>query len=410
MIRVRATSHDADGVRTALAGASTVVIDLETTGLHRHDRIVAIGVLINRDAHILLTDEHRDLSSAGKRAGLKELVQVLAPLTNRTDLVAVFHNAVFDVAMLERAGVHVNCQIHDTMKLLKLLDGDRGPEMGDGAGTGTRQPRFERRYKEALNYKLKDLAGHLLNVKPLGYPGDPSMLPCDQLIRYLKSDLLVTHELYAYLQRRLTAADWDYNSRLISPITPLLVRMSTGGVVADPGFISAETNRLLQLMGAISDAHAKRFGQRLDVGDYHLRGWIYYRGLRCRLLRSGKKNQPSVRAEDILRLHHEAHPPATRDSLALIHDYKLAQSLMIRLRALGRYVDPNTRRIHSSFNDFQASGRVSSTRPNLQQIARQVGAGEKKQFISDAFRENIVKCRNALQASPGYKLVALDIA
>lgn len=186
--------------------------------------------------------------------------------------------------------------------------------------------------------------------------------------------------------------------------------MSTRGVMADPDFISVESNRLLQLMVAISDAHAKRFGQRLDVGDFHLRGWIYFRGLRCRLLRSGKKNQPSLRVEDILRLHHETDARAKRESLALIHDYKLAQSLMIRLRALGRYVDPNTRRIHSSFSDFQASGRVSSTRPNLQQIARQVGPGEKKQFISDAFRENIVKCRNAVQASPGYKLVAFDIA
>lgn len=69
MIRIRTTSHDPGRLWTALAGATTVVVDLETTGLHRHDRIVAAGVLIDRDAHILITQEDRDLSSLSKRVG-----------------------------------------------------------------------------------------------------------------------------------------------------------------------------------------------------------------------------------------------------------------------------------------------------------------------------------------------------
>ncbi len=43
--------------------ADSVVLDLETTGIRRHDQIVATGLLIDRDAHILITNEHRDLSS-----------------------------------------------------------------------------------------------------------------------------------------------------------------------------------------------------------------------------------------------------------------------------------------------------------------------------------------------------------
>jgi hypothetical protein len=229
-------------------------------------------------------------------------------------------------------------------------------------------------------------------------------------VRYLKSDLLVTRGLYDWLQKRLTAEDRDYNAGLIAPITPLLVRMSLRGVLADPDIIAAESDRLLQLMAAISQAHAGRFGQRLDVGDFHLRGWDYFRGLRCRIIRSGKKRLPSLRTEHLGELYHEADSAATRGSLALLHDYKLAQGLMTRLRALLRYVDPQTRRIYSGFDDFQASGRVSSTRPNLQQVARQVGPGQKKEFRSDPFRETVIRSRNALVAGPGCKLVAFDIA
>jgi DNA polymerase I-like protein with 3'-5' exonuclease and polymerase domains len=403
------TNHSPSECHEALAGASLAYIDLETTGLGRNDCIVAAGLLIDPTAHILITTEHRDLSSLGLRITVPELKHALEPLASNMGLVAVFHNACFDVAMLERAGIPVRCRIDDTMKLLKLLDSDRGPDRDDGAG-GSQQPRYERRYKATMNYKLKDVALHLLNLTAREFPGQPSDLALDTLVRYLRSDLLVTHQLYQHLRRRLSAEDWAYNFRLIAPVTPLLVQMSVVGAQADPHFIDSETERLLQLMRDISNTHQARFGMGLAVGDWRLRGWIYYRGLHCRKIWSGKKRQLSLRTQDILELRREAETAAVTESLELIHDYKLAQSLMRRVRALRRFVDRRTQRIYSSFNDFQASGRVSSTKPNLQQIAGEVAAKKKKEFLSVAFRDQVVQSRNAIVASPGYVLVAFDIA
>src|SRR5262245_50225441 len=62
------------------------------------------------------------------------------------------------------------------------------------------------------------------------------------------------------------------------------------------------------------------------------------------------------------------------------------------------------------FEDFQASGRVSSTMPNLHQASRQAGPGQKKEFRSERFRGTVIRSRNALVASPGCTLVAFDIA
>src|SRR5262249_17380630 len=87
------------------------------------------------------------------------------------------------------------------------------------------------------------------------------------------------------------------------------------------------------------------------------------------------------------------------DSLHLIQEYRKAASLLVRLRSLGGYVDRTTGRIHSTFDDKQASGRLSSTYPNLQQLARE------RTIDGEAIR-----CRNALQASAGCELVAFDIA
>ena len=119
--------------------------------------------------------------------------------------------------------------------------------------------------------------------------------------------------------------------------------------------------------------HEAKFGQRLDVGDVQLRDWVYKHGLRCRRICTGKKRQLSMRGQDLLELRCEERKPEAQESLALILDYKLAQSQMMRLRSLENKIDRHTARIHSVFNDIQSSGRVSSRRPNLQQIAKMIG-------------------------------------
>src|SRR5258706_8251404 len=113
MTRIRHTSHDRCECRDALAAATVAVIDLETTGLHRHDSIVAAGILIERDAFVLVTDEHRELSSLPFRTSLQQLREAFAPLSSREDLTVVMHNAGFDLAKLERAGLSVNCRVVD---------------------------------------------------------------------------------------------------------------------------------------------------------------------------------------------------------------------------------------------------------------------------------------------------------
>lgn len=413
MISIRSTSHDPRKCRDALARSSAAIIDLETTGISRHDRIVAAGVLIGRDAFIMVTEEHHDLSSVGTRISSAELREALSPLRLRQDLVVVFHNAAFDLAMLERHGMPVGCIVHDTMKLLKLIDSDRGREQDDGFGTGTHTARFERRYGECLNYKLKDVARHLLNTDPQDFPGNADRLRLDTLVAYLKSDLITTSQLYDRVSQMLDVTDRLYNDMLIAPITPLLVRMTTSGVEADPDFIDEESDRLEQLMQSISEKHRHRFGIGLDVGDFALRGWIYFKrdGLRCEIIPTGKKRLPSLRTPDLKTLHDQIIVQSrVKESLGLIHDYQLIRSRMIRLRSLAKHVDRTSRRIHSNFNDFQSSGRVSSTNPNLQQIAKTIGEGKGKRLLSDGFEDVVVKSRNAILASPGFELVRFDIS
>ena len=180
MIHIHHTNHNPIMCALAIAGPSVIYVDLETTGLHDHDHIVAAGVLVGHDAHIIITDQHRDISSLAYQVSLEDLRLALSPLGTRPDLIAVFHNAVYDVAMLERAGIRVNCIVHDTWKLLKLRDSDRGPEMDEETGIGTYWPRWERRFNEPMSYKLKAIARHLLGIDAIDFPGNMTTTPSER--------------------------------------------------------------------------------------------------------------------------------------------------------------------------------------------------------------------------------------
>jgi DNA polymerase I-like protein with 3'-5' exonuclease and polymerase domains/ribosomal protein S27E len=407
---IRTTSFDARSCANALHSAGTVVIDLETTGVRRHDQIVAAGVLNGRDAHILTTNEHRDLSSTEVRLTASQLRAALSPLSTRSDLRVVMHNAAFDVGMLERAGIPVNCRVIDTLKLMKLADSDRGHELDDGSGNGIQIPRVDRATGDPLTYRLKDLARTTLRVSPLDFPGAVNTLPIEQLVRYLKSDLVVTSMLYQHALQTMESRIHRYSEELVEPVTPVLVRMSETGVTADAEFINSESTRMLNLMQQISCYHKELFGQPIDVGDYYLRRWIYISGIRCRRVTSGKNRQLSLKCQDLLKLRTDTGCQSTRRSLELIHDYKQLQSLMTRLRSLAKHVCPRSRRIHSGFNDLQSSGRVSSSRPNLQQIAGLLAPGARKQLYSEQFSDTAIKSRNVLIASDNHTLVACDIS
>ena len=146
-------SHDPQSCADALRGVAPetdVFIDLETTGVGRRHSIVSVGVLVNTDLFILFVGSH-EVTVAPLNISIDRLRQALAPLGERTDLVAIFHNAVFDLGFLKRAGVEVHCHVRDTFLLLLLADPDRKRK---------EIARIDLPSGQTLNYRLKDSVLH----------------------------------------------------------------------------------------------------------------------------------------------------------------------------------------------------------------------------------------------------------
>lgn len=405
-------SHDPQACYDALRGAAPgteIVIDLETTGLERRHRIVSVGVLV-RSALFILFVGSIELSVVPFNIDLTALRAALAPLAERTDLLAVFHNAIFDLGFLKRVGIEVRCAVYDTAKLLLLADPDRKSKL---------VWRFNHRHQQSPNYRLKDVLLLELNIDAPHFPGAAERLGYREHVRYLASDCVITRKLFDFLKQTLRPADFHYYSKFAAPVTPLLVNMTNAGVNADAEFITSECDRLVALMRNLSDMHKHRFGQPLDAGDFALRGYIYFlrSGLRCfvpksKWVRVGARRLPPLKSATLAALRNSAASGSQRhESLGLVLDYLLLRGLLTKLATLrDKQLDATTSRIYTTLDDWQASGRVSATKPNLQGVANNVTKGGKRELVSSDMAGVVIKSRNALCAPAGATLAAFDIA
>ena len=386
---------------------SPTVLDLETSGLTRHDDLVSVGVLVDGVPHILFVYT-RYIPVITKQT----LQHALAPLATRDDLVVVGHNISFDLGFLTRAGINVRCIIHDSELLLRLCDSDRGKNKDIISA------RIDRLAPpgspEVLNYRLKDVVPQLLNIGMVGYDETTPMetLAYEQHVVYLTSDLLGTAALYNYLIGRLTPGQLAYYAGYVAPITPVLVAMTEVGIRLDTQFVNTQVARLQKLMVQLSKEHKETYGVPLGMNQREQCEWLFgtttlglqptsFRKLSAHERALGLPRVPSLDSDHLATLAITcAGNTVASGSLSLIRDYRQATNLLVGVKKLLPYWSPRDGRIHTRLRDTQSTGRISSTKPNLQGLTK----GKKGEVAGVK-----IVSRNALVATDGYVFVDFDI-
>ena len=113
-------------------------------------------------------------------------------------------------------------------------------------------------------------------------------------------------------------------------------------------------------------------------------------------------NHPLDR-EALKKLLRRTTDPSILESLEMIQGFRQVTSLRQRIGGYRKHVDHRADRIHSLFDNKQSTGRISSTGPNLQQLAK------KKKIMEDTPYEIEVFSRDMIVAPPRHILVAADI-
>ncbi|MCC6138275.1 MAG: DNA polymerase I [Bdellovibrionaceae bacterium] len=197
-------------------------------------------------------------------------------------------------------------------------------------------------------------------------------------------------QLKPILDEKLKDAKMDQIPLTIEyPLVDILLAMETKGVLVDADFLNQESKDLDKELKAVEKKIHEAAGEEFNVASPKQLGNILFEKLN---LPKGKKTKTGYSTNsDVLEKLAPEFPIA-----ALITDYReLAKLKSTYVDALPLLINPQTGRVHTQFNQaVTATGRLSSTHPNLQNIPIRTERG--------------LRIRKAFIAAPGKKLISAD--
>lgn len=234
--------------------------------------------------------------------------------------------------------------------------------------------------------KIDELTGAGRNKLPLSQ-SDPQAAKA-WLAPRVDFTLRLRHQLGAQL--RATGELWGLYRYYELALSPVLQRMERTGIAVDPERLHEQSKALALRLAELEEQVYSMAGETFNLGSPKQLQAILYEKLNLPVLKKTPTGQPSTAEAVLQELALEFELP----NMIMEHRglSKLKSTYTDKLPA---QINRSTARIHSTFQQaVAATGRLSSTDPNLQNIPIRSAEGR--------------KIRQAFVAAPGYKLVAAD--
>lgn len=306
----------------------------------------------------------------------QNVVDTLRPILERQDLELVNQNLKYDLLVLRRAGILVNGLGMDPMVGHYLLDaGARSHGLDELA----------RQYFEHEMIPISDLLGKGLFQKQM------NEVEIAMVAEYASEDAAIAWELAEVIGKELRDAElWDLYWNLERPLIEVLVEMQHNGIRVEPSLLQEQsveaTGRLAQIKSEIFSLAGHEFNIDSPI---QLRQ-VLFEELNLPVLRRTKTG-PST-DQDVLEELAQQHPLPVK----MLEHRRLSKLKSTYLDALPQMINPDTGRIHTSFNQVvAATGRLSSSEPNLQNIPIRTEEGRR---VRQAF----------IAGAPGWQLLCAD--
>ena len=260
-------------------------------------------------------------------------------------------NVKYDLLVCRRAGLELAEPFFDTMVAAYLVN------------PGRREYNLDALALDYFGYKKIPLSA-LLGAKK----SERTMaeVPIQQAAEYSVEDAVITWRLKGRLEKELADAGLaDLAREVEMPLVPVLAAMEETGVAVDTTVLADIAEDLGRRLARLEKKIYKEAGREFLINSPQQLGAVLFDDLGLKpTKRTAKGKRPSTDAgvlEELARRH-----PLPR----LVLEYRsLAKLKGTYVDALPQLVDPETRRIHTSFNQTAtATGRLSSSDPNLQNI------------------------------------------
>ncbi|QDT66282.1 DNA polymerase I [Calycomorphotria hydatis] len=339
-----------------------ICLDLETTGLQPAEaEIVGWAICWKPGLAYYLPVQGPDGDSVLDNDAALELFREV--LTN-PEVTVSNQNIKYDLIVLRRYGITgVNISV-DPMVGDYLLDAG---ERSHGLDT------LARRYLEREMISIKELIGSGKKQKKM------FEVEVDKAAEYAAEDADVAFQLALIIEQRLKDEGlWDLYWDLERPLIPVLVEMEWNGIRVDVDELKRQSEELTARLEELEAEIHTIAGHEFNIASPKQLQHVLFEELKLPIIKKTKTG-PSTDAEVLEKLAPKHELPAK-----VSEHRQLSKLKGTYLDALPKLVNPETGNIHASFNQVvAATGRLSSSDPNLQNIPIRTEAGRKirKAFV-----------------------------
>lgn len=304
-----------------------------------------------------------------------KVLSILEPLLTNLETVKVAQNFKYDYLVLLRAGLKVEGPVFDTMVAGYLLDASQKISMDALA-------------KTYLNYKpvsIETLIGKGKSAISM------DQLPYSEIADYACEDADVTYQLWTLLKDKLKEDELDEIAREIEfPLIRVLAHMEKEGVSIDVDMLDQFSEELTEDLEKLEKKIFDISGEEFNLNSPKQLGEILFDKLDLPAGKKTKTGQYSTSESVLTKLAPDYEIPS------MVLDYRsLSKLRSTYVDALPKLVNKESGRIHTELNQtVAATGRLSSSNPNLQNIPIRTERGR--------------EIRKAFVPAEGYKILAAD--
>lgn len=346
-----------------LNNQSSVCFDTETTSLVSIDaKLVGIAFSYEKGKAFYVPFQ-------GNEDEKQKRIELLKPFFENKEVEKIAHNLKYDMAVLKNYGVQVSGPFFDTMIAHYVCRPDGRHSMDIIS-------------EELLNHKPKSIES-LIGKKGKNQ-GSMTDVPLDDLVEYAGEDADITYQLSFVLKEKLKEDKLeDVFYKVDMPLVEVLCDMERNGVHIDKEALDDLSKELETTIAEKEKTIKEMAGEDFNVASPAQLGVILFEKLK--LVDKPKKTKTGQysTAEDILSELADKH-----EIVRLVLDFRqLSKLKSTYVDALPKLINKETKRIHTSFNQaVTATGRLSSTNPNLQNIPIRTEKGRlvRKAFVASS--------------------------
>jgi len=368
-----------------LNNAELISFDTETNSLdYINAEIVGISFAVTPDEAAYVPVAH-DYEDAPVQLSREFVLEKLTPILEDKTKPKVGQNLKYDMSVLCRYGIEMKGIAYDTMLESYILDSVASRHDMDSLAL---------KYLGKNTIHFEDIAGK--GAKQITF----NQVELEQAGPYAAEDADITLQLHENLWGKLKDLEKQKEvfHEIEMPLIPVLSKIERNGVLVDAELLTTQSGEIEQRIKEIEQEAFTIAGDEFNLNSPKQIQQIFFEKLELPVIKKTPKGQPSTAEAVLQELAEDYELPR------LILDHRgLAKLKSTYTDKLPEQINPTTGRVHTSYHQaVAATGRLSSSNPNLQNIPIRSAEGRR-------IRQAFVAGENQCLIAADYSQIELRI-